>query len=82
MVSRMAAFLLRLAEDSEAFAEFKRDPDASMSDAGLSDEERSALMSNDGDRIRQAVASSIDEPQVMMLPDKIMITITIHFLWP
>jgi hypothetical protein len=82
MVSRMAAFLLRLAENPEVFAEFKRDPEALMRDAGLSDEERSALMSNDGDRIRQAVASSIDEPQVMMLPDKIMITITIHFLWP
>ena len=48
VVSRMAAFLLRLAENPEPFAEFKRDPGAMMPDSGPSDDERSALMSNDG----------------------------------
>lgn len=47
MTDRMTSFLIRLAEDADARAAFEAAPETQMDGAGLSDDERRAILARD-----------------------------------
>jgi hypothetical protein len=49
-------YMIVLAEDEDARARHKDDPEAAMLEFGLSEEEREIVASNDHERIRKEVA--------------------------
>jgi hypothetical protein len=53
MPSKMATFLLDVAENNELLAAFKKDPEKVMNDAGLSEEEKNSIKKQDIKRIQE-----------------------------
>ena len=60
--SRIAELLLRLQEDSNFLAEFNKDPDKVIIEAGItSEEDRNILKSRDISKIRQLLAKEMQQ---------------------
>jgi hypothetical protein len=55
MPGKLMKFLCELAVESKKFAEYQRDPELAMQNAGLDDEERAALMSGDPLKVHAAL---------------------------
>jgi hypothetical protein len=60
--SRIAELVLRLQEDSNFLAEFNKDPDKVIIEAGItSEEDRNILKSRDISKIRQLLAKEMQQ---------------------
>jgi hypothetical protein len=59
MADKFSQFVLNLASDPQALAQFQKQPDAAASNAGLSPAEVAVLKSGDPNLVRQAVMSGL-----------------------
>ena len=62
MTAELGQFLRNLSEDPATKAAFKKDPAGTMTAAGLSDEDKQAVLSRDPAKIRAALTGVRSEP--------------------
>ncbi|MFG2907543.1 hypothetical protein ACGF13_21085 [Kitasatospora sp. NPDC048286] len=65
MAQRLTEFVLKLAEDPAAVRRFEKYPAEMMAEAGLSQEEKDVLTSNDPLRVRSLIAAETGEGPVL-----------------
>lgn len=65
MAATFTEFLLKISTDSDYCTQFRADPDAIMKAAGLTEEQRTAVLSGESDPMQSAVAAELStaEPQ-------------------
>ena len=79
MVSKMAKFLLDVAENNKLLDEYKSNPEKVMSEAGLSKEEKDAIIRKDIDKIQQfAFVKKVEQDRNR---SRMVIVITIEHDW-
>jgi hypothetical protein len=73
MNSELYTFILKIATESEALAEFKKDPGAYLAGSDLSKEEKDMIVEGDPQKIRHALlAKAIGQP---VHPDNVIVVV-------
>lgn len=67
MTGGLKDFLVRLAADPGYLARFSQDPVSVLDEAGLTDEERAAVLARDSGRLRSALGASAADHLTQML---------------
>lgn len=59
-MSQLASFMMKLGEDAELMAAYRKDPRGTMKAHGLTDEEIEAVMSGDTDKVKALSGNDSD----------------------
>jgi hypothetical protein len=66
-MASITSFLVQLTNDPSLFERFRQDKDATMREAGLSDEDREILISGDSVRLRAAIDTGEEDAATLDL---------------
>ncbi len=67
MSDKFSGFLTSLSENPSAVQSFKSDPKGTMNAAGLSDDEKSAILSGDPKKVREMAGGDLTAAFVVIL---------------
>jgi hypothetical protein len=81
MANELTNFLIELSSDPGARARFQEEPETAMSAAGLSEEQQAAVLSEDPNRIRDAIlpGGEVGGTRMANILEEIIITVVIRF---
>lgn len=65
-MTQFTAYIIKLATDSNAVAEFQKDPDAAIRAAGLTSEQGAALKSKDASRISAEIRKEYPDMTIVI----------------
>ena len=80
MSAKLFKFLIQLTEDFSTQANYRRDPKGTLQAAGISPSEQEAVLSNDPEKVRRALASdlaSLDRAASLIGNQKISLTVNL-----
>ena len=78
-MENLTKFLYQLSFDKKLQENFASDPDKVMNNAGLSDQQKQAILSKDSDKISEAIANENKTSNLSNAKWTILVLITIKF---